>query len=124
MRFGILRRVMGTRLGLRLLFGGLARRFDPERAKGFAGELQCDLRTKNGAVRSWTIEVHGDHAHARPGAAADPKLTVTAGLDDFLRIVTRELDPTKALLTGRLDVAGDFRLLMRLGAMFGAPSSG
>jgi putative sterol carrier protein len=34
-----------------------------------------------------------------------------------------DLDAGKALLTGRLDVAGDFALAQRLGEMFGQPTA-
>jgi alkanesulfonate monooxygenase SsuD/methylene tetrahydromethanopterin reductase-like flavin-dependent oxidoreductase (luciferase family)/putative sterol carrier protein len=117
-----LERVMGTKAALRLFFGGMAARFDPSKAAGFSGELQFDLRTGSGAVRRWTVEVDGDHAHARAGGAKAPALTVRVGLADFLRISARELDPGKALLAGRLDVEGDFELMTRLGEMFGEPS--
>jgi hypothetical protein len=33
----------------------------------------------------------------------------------------RDLDPGKALLSGRLDLEGDFALAARLGEMFGQP---
>lgn len=115
-----LERVLGSRAALRLLFAAIARRFDPVAAQGFAGELQLDLRTHAGAVRRWTIAVTGDRARARPGSATAPALTVKAGLADFLRIAAGELDPGRALLDGRLDAEGDFALLTRAGAMFGA----
>ncbi len=118
-----LEQLMGTRAGLRLLFGGMAARFDPERAAGFSGELQYDLATDGGATRTWTVEVRGIRATARPGAARDPRLVLRVGLADFLRIAARELDGGRALLTGRLDVEGDFEVLAKLGEMFGEPSS-
>lgn len=104
---------------LRLAFAAVARRFDPARAGGFAGELQCDLRRTDGRLRSWTIEVDGERAKARRGAASDAALVATAGTADLIRMAAGELETGRALLTGRLDVRGDFRLVMRLGAMFG-----
>jgi len=114
---------MGSKPALRLLFGQMAQRFDPSKAAGFAGELQYDLRTSGGDVRRWTVEIEGEQARARPGHAETPAVTVKAGLADFLRIAARELDPGKALLSGRLDVAGDFEVVTRLGEMFGEPSA-
>ena len=38
-----------------------------------------------------------------------------------MRIAGRDLDPVKAVLTGRLELAGDFSVAMRLGEMFGQP---
>jgi putative sterol carrier protein len=56
------------------------------------------------------------------GAAPGPGLTIKLGAADFLRIAAGELDPAKALLSGRLDLAGDFAVAMRLASMFGQPS--
>ena len=46
-------------------------------------------------------------------------LTLKMTVADFLRIAGQDLDPGAALLTGRLDLEGDFSLAMRLGEMFG-----
>ena len=48
---------------------------------------------------------------------------VEVGVADFVRIAGRDLDPGKALLTGRLDLEGDLALAARLGEMFGQPSA-
>jgi putative sterol carrier protein len=45
------------------------------------------------------------------------------GVADFVRIAGRDLDPGKALLTGRLDLEGDLAVAARLGEMFGQPSA-
>ena len=114
-----LERLFANGPALRLLFRAVARRFDPARSGGFAGELQCDLRTTGGAVRSWTIVVEGDRAVARRGAADEPALVATLSAADLVRLGSGELDAGHALLAGKLDVRGDFRLMMRVGTMFG-----
>jgi alkanesulfonate monooxygenase SsuD/methylene tetrahydromethanopterin reductase-like flavin-dependent oxidoreductase (luciferase family)/putative sterol carrier protein len=116
-----LERTAGTDLGLRVLFGGMAQRFRPDKAQGFAGDIQYDLRA-DGAVKSWVVSVNGRSASARPGRSSDPKLTITTGVADFLRIAARELDPGKALITGQLILEGDFTVATRLGEMFGEAS--
>jgi hypothetical protein len=59
----------------------------------------------------------------RPGAATAPALKLKLGLADFVRLAGRDLDPGKALLTGRMDMEGDLALAARLGEMFGQPSA-
>jgi putative sterol carrier protein len=49
-------------------------------------------------------------------------LKVKMSLPDFVRLAGRDLDPVKAVLTGRLELEGDFAVAMRLGEMFGQPS--
>ena len=113
----------GSSAGLRVIFGAMERQFVPERAAGFSGDIQYNLRAPDGAVRSWTVTIAGDRATARAGASDDAKLTITLATADFVRIAGRDLDPVKAVLTGRMELAGDFSVAMKLGEMFGQPSA-
>ncbi|HEV2813573.1 MAG TPA: LLM class flavin-dependent oxidoreductase [Solirubrobacteraceae bacterium] len=114
-----LERTAGSDLGLRLLFGGMAQRFVPEKAAGFTGELQYELRGAGGDVKRWVVTVDGSRASARAGTAGDPRLTIRMALADFARVAGNDLDPGAALLTGRMDLEGDFAIAQRLGEMFG-----
>src|SRR4051795_12172812 len=67
-----LERTVGSDPGLRMLFGGMAQRFRPDRAGGFAGAIVYELRAADGTVKPWTLEIGADSAHARPGRADDP----------------------------------------------------
>lgn len=118
-----LERTVGSRAGLALLFGVMARRFVPEKALGFTGAVQYRLRAADGGVRLWVVEVGRERARSRRGMAADPRVTLSIALADLARLAVGELDPGKALLTGRLDVEGDAAVAVRLGEMFGAPST-
>lgn len=118
-----LARTAGSSAGLRVIFGAMERQFVPERAAGFSGDIQYNLRAPDGAVRSWTVTIAGDRATARAGASDDAKLTITLATADFVRIAGRDLDPVKAVLTGRMELAGDFSVAMKLGEMFGQPSA-
>jgi alkanesulfonate monooxygenase SsuD/methylene tetrahydromethanopterin reductase-like flavin-dependent oxidoreductase (luciferase family)/putative sterol carrier protein len=113
-----LERTLGTELGLRMLFGGMTQRFRPDKAQGFAGDIQYELRA-DGAVKPWVVSIDGRSASARPGRATAPAVTITTGVADFLRIAARELDPGKALLSGQMVLQGDFTIATRLGEMFG-----
>jgi putative sterol carrier protein len=119
-------RVVGSEAGLRVLFGGMARRFVPDKANGFEGEIEYALSTTDGGVKSWVVQVTGPpqpRANARPGRAGDPRLKLSVPLADFVRMAARDLDPGKALMTGRLVLEGDFAVATQLGEMFGEPSS-
>jgi putative sterol carrier protein len=118
-----LERIAGSDAGLRLLFAAMARAYEPAKARNFTGEVQYDLRRRDGCVVHWTVRIDGDRATARPGPAATPALILTLTVTDFLRMAVRDLDAGRALLTGRLDLAGDFALAQRLGEMFGQPAA-
>lgn len=63
----------------------------------------------NGAAREVSREPEN--------SAADSTIEVT--LDDFVRMAKGELDPTRALLTQRLRIHGNFALVMRLAQALG-----
>jgi putative sterol carrier protein len=95
----------------------------PEGARGFTGELQYDLLRADGHVAHWTVAIAPDRASARPGAAVDPRLTLKLTVADFVRMAGRDLDPGKALLSGRLELQGDFVVALSLAEMFGRPQA-
>jgi putative sterol carrier protein len=118
-----LERTAGSDRGLKVVFGAMAQAYEPDKAHGFAGELQYDLRRGDGSVAPWTVRVGPNGAAAHPGAGSAPALTLKLSVADFLRMAAQELDAGKALLTGRLDLEGDFSLAQRLGEMFGQPTA-
>lgn len=119
-----LQRLVGNGPALRVVFAGMERQFVPERAGSFSGDIQYNLKTADGTMRSWTVTIAGGRARARPGASeGEAKLTITLGVADFVRIAGRDLDPVKAVLSGRLQLAGDFGVALKLGEMFGQPSA-
>jgi hypothetical protein len=118
-----LERTVGSGLGLKVVFAAMSRAYRPERAAGWTGDIRYELKGADGAVRTWTVSCGATSAKARAAATPDPGLTVRLALADFIRLAGRDLDPVKALLTGRMDLEGDFDVAARLGEMFGQPSS-
>ena len=118
-----LERTAGSARGLKVLFGAMGQAYEPDKAAGFSGELQYDLRRADGEVVSWTVALGPDRASVRPGTAGAPVLTLRLALVDFVRLAGGDLDPGKALLTGRLDIEGDLAVAARLGEMFGQPAA-
>jgi hypothetical protein len=116
-----LERSIGSERGLRIVFRQMVRAYRPERTAGWTGDIRYELTASGGAVRTWTVSCGPAQASAREGAEPDPALTIKLSVADFIRLAGRDLDPAKALLSGRLDLAGDFSVALRLGEMFGQP---
>jgi putative sterol carrier protein len=117
-----LERTVGSPRGLRFVFSQMARAYRPERAGGWTGDIRCELTRSDGVTHTWTLTCEPSTARAREGAAPQPDLTIKLTVADFIRVAARDLDPVKALLSGRLDLEGDFTVALRLAAMFGQPS--
>ena len=49
----------------------------------------------------------------------DSDITITVSLENFERIIDKELNPKLALMTGRMRLRGDIRIAMRLDKVFG-----
>jgi alkanesulfonate monooxygenase SsuD/methylene tetrahydromethanopterin reductase-like flavin-dependent oxidoreductase (luciferase family) len=114
-------RSIGSRPGLRLLFKGMERSFQPERAELFKGEIQYELNGAGGA-RNWVLRIDNGRALAYPGRAQDPAVTFRTTVPTFVRIAAGEVHPARAMFEGLLDVAGDFDVAARLPDMFGQQS--
>jgi alkanesulfonate monooxygenase SsuD/methylene tetrahydromethanopterin reductase-like flavin-dependent oxidoreductase (luciferase family) len=107
-----------------VLFGAVARAFEPDAAAGFEGRLLYELSQPATRARPshWTVEVAGGRARARRGETGEAALTVRFQLADFVRIAAGTIDPATPLLSDRASFEGDFALAARLPEMFGAPS--
>jgi alkanesulfonate monooxygenase SsuD/methylene tetrahydromethanopterin reductase-like flavin-dependent oxidoreductase (luciferase family) len=106
--------------GLPVMFRGMERAFMPERARGYEGEVQYELRRREG-VRRFAVKIADGRARAWEGAASEPAVTLRMGIPAFVRLAAREAYPPQLLLDGKLEIEGDFDVAGRLGEMFGGP---
>jgi hypothetical protein len=114
--------VVGNRVAIKGLFSAMAGMYQPSKAGDFEGPIEFTLETRHGP-EVWTIDCSPSGAKARHEATPDAKLHVEAKLADFLRIGIGEISAPSAVLTGKLNVRGDFGLALKLGPMFGGPSA-
>jgi predicted ATPase len=118
-------RRFSSSLAQRALFVAVGRAFRPESAFGFRGDLVVELRPPDDeldptAADWWTIEIRGRKATGRRGRSGSPAVTLHLNLATFIRIVSGELHPVRAVIENRAEVEGDFVLAARLADMFGA----
>lgn len=114
--------LVGNRLGIRALFNAMAGMYQPKKAGDFQGPIEFTLETRHGP-EVWTIDCSPSGAKARRAPSPDAKLHVEAKLADFLRVGVGEIGAPAAVLSGKLNVRGDFGLALKLGPMFGGPSA-
>lgn len=50
---------------------------------------------------------------------ADSDITITVSMENFERIIDKQLNPKIALMTGKMRLRGDIRIAMRLDKVFG-----
>jgi putative sterol carrier protein len=50
---------------------------------------------------------------------ADADATISVGFDDFLKLAQGQLDPMMAFMSGKLKIAGDMSVVMKLQSVLG-----
>ena len=78
--------------------------------RGFDGSVRFDIEGE-GSVRIDENGVRADDSRA--------DCTISADLDTFRELIDGNLNPTGAFMSGRLRIAGDMGLAMRLASVLG-----
>jgi putative sterol carrier protein len=71
------------------------------------------------ADAAWSVKLADGKAGVAEGEAPSPNCTVTMAEPDFLDLVSGKLNGQMAFLTGKLKVAGDMGLALKLGSFIG-----
>jgi putative sterol carrier protein len=80
---------------------------------GLGGTIKLDF----GEAGSVLIDGKTSPNSVSDGADKTADCTISVGLDTFEKLAKRELDPTSAFMQGKLRVAGDMGLAMKLGPL-------
>ena len=99
---------------VREFFEGLESRVDGSRTAGMTNTYVFDVE----GAGQWTVAVDDGKVNVTEGASADPDCTITSSEENFERIVSGELNPTSAYMTGKLKVKGDMGAAMKLQKLF------
>ena len=68
---------------------------------------------------AWNVKLTDGKADVAEGEALSPNCTITMAEADFLDLVSGKLNGQMAFLTGKLKVAGDMGLALKLGSFIG-----
>jgi alkyl sulfatase BDS1-like metallo-beta-lactamase superfamily hydrolase len=88
---------------------------DPAKAKTINAVYQFNVTGPAGGT--WTIDLKSDPPGVKAGPAEKAGCTVTVGDADFVAITEGKLNSQQAFMAGKLKVAGDMGLAMKLGAI-------
>ena len=90
--------------------------FIPEKAQGVDAVIQ--FKFTGAEAGDWNATIKDGKVNVTPGTHPSPKMTLTADSDDYVKIITGELDGMQAFMQGKIKLAGDLNLAMKLMQMF------
>ena len=90
--------------------------FLPEKAKGVDAVVQMSLSGEGGG--DWYMTIKDGTCKVDKGKAESPKLTISADAKDMFDIFTGKLNAMAAFSGGKLKLAGDLGLSMKLMSFF------
>ena len=105
-----------TAATIRDIFAQMPSRLDPEAAAGLDVVIQFDLAGDGGGV--WHCAISEGACAVSEGAHDGPTMTVTMEAADYVELTSGALDGMTAFMSGRLKIAGDMGLAMKMQSLF------
>ena len=90
--------------------------FIPEKAQGVDATIQFNFTGTEAG--QWNVTIQDGKVDVARGTHPSPKMTLTADSSDYVKIITGELDGMQAFMQGKIKLAGDLNLAMKLMQMF------
>jgi len=90
--------------------------FMPEKAAGLEAVIQYHLTGEEGG--DYVITIEDDQCQVREGTVEDPTMTLTAEGRYFGDVLLGKEDGMKGFMNGKLQLAGDLNLAMKLTSFF------
>ena len=114
-------RAAGTEAVLERIFQGMQERFVPDKAKGVNAEIQWVVADE-GVEHPYTLKVSDGSAAVEKGRSASPRVTLTATLVPFLRLISGQENGVQLFMSGKLKVSGDLMFSQQVQTFFAVPS--
>ena len=88
----------------------------PEKAQGVDAVIQ--FKFTGTEASDWNATIKDGKVDVSRGTHPSPRMTLTADSSDYVKIFTGELDGMQAFMQGKIKLAGDLNLAMKLMQMF------
>jgi putative sterol carrier protein len=97
-------------------FDMMPSRFNKEASKGLSVVYQFDLAGDGGG--KWHVIIANEQCQVKEGVHASPNITISMSAQDYLDLVNGKLNGQVAFMTGKLRIAGDMGLALRMQSLF------
>jgi len=90
--------------------------FSPEKAGD--ADVVIQFKFSGEQESNWFVTIKDGACAAAQGEAENPTMTLSSEGEDYIDIVTGKLDPMKAFMQGKVKLAGDLNLAMKMSSWF------
>ncbi len=101
------------------VFEMMEKGFKPDAAAGL--DLVFQYRISGDAGGDWNITVKDQTCKIVKGLADSPTTTIKISDEDFILMLTKELEPMTAFTSGKLKIEGDMMKAQVMGTLFEEP---
>jgi putative sterol carrier protein len=95
----------GGGLTVKAVFDGMAGAFQADKASGVDVVFQYDISGPSGG--SWTVTIKDGTCEVTEGSHSSPTTTLKMGDEDFVKMISGELNAMNAYTSGKLKIEGD-----------------
>jgi putative sterol carrier protein len=104
------------------IFTGMCQSFNASKAAGQQAVVQYDIGTPGGTL-PYAMRIADGSCQYERGTADSPRVTITTGLIDFLRLITGKANGVQLFMTGKLKLKGDMFFAQTFQTWFDRPSA-
>lgn len=109
---------MASKEEIAKIFSDIAANLDPAMTDDLNATIQFDLGGDNGGL--YWVQIGEGKVDSGAGQAENPEMTMKALADDWAAVVSGELNPMQAFMSGRLKIQGNMNLAMKLQTLIGS----
>ena len=101
------------------IFAEMPNQLDANAAKGMNSTIQFNLSGDNGG--QWYVTIEDGKAEVHEGTAPSANMTLSMTAQDYVDMITGKLNGQMAFMSGKLKIAGDMGLAMKMQTLFKRP---
>jgi putative sterol carrier protein len=98
------------------VFAEMPNRFNKEAAKGLNAVYQFDLSGDGGG--KWHVMINNETCEVKEGAHSSPSITISMAAQDYLDMISGKANGQMLFMSGKLRIAGDMGLALRMQSLF------
>jgi putative sterol carrier protein len=110
----------GTAEAVKEIFSQMSQNLNPDAAKGMNSVIQFNLSGDGGG--NYHVIIKDGTCSVAEGTHASPNMTMTIAAQDYVDMISGKLNGQMAFMSGKLKIAGDMGLAMKMQSLFKRPA--